>query len=480
MQYEYSTFSTSVTVSELGVEFYEFDDNYCENYFCSTSANILSSMEEDTDVEPELLDLPLLQAEDKPQVKDRCKIVLLAFTLLGFTTLFPWNFFITANDYWMYKFRNVSENILDPYEKTELQASFSSYLSIASNIPTLIMLSVNTVLVNRLPQELRNGCSLVAMVLIFMITVALAKVNTDGWQIGFFVLTMVTVVAVNVAAALFQGGIIGLVSLFPPAYMHGLVTGQAVGGIFAAIAQIIALAGHLEPLVSGFGFFLCAVIVLLVALFSYLGVHKMVFFKHHTECTTKISKKMSLMTESDPHLSFLELFKQVWPEAVSIIMVFWASLSVYPPVMVLVVSMNHGSGSVWTGRFFIPLTSFLLFNIGDFSGRIIGGWLTIPSNFRYTLLSLTFLRVAFVPLFMLCNAHPRNNLPVIFDSDLYYISFTVVFSVTNGYFFSNAMMHAPKQVSQRFREQVGSMMVMCLGVGLALGSVSSIALVKML
>ncbi|XP_022254302.1 equilibrative nucleoside transporter 3-like [Limulus polyphemus] len=445
MQYEYSTFSTSVTQSELDVEFYEFDNNYCENYFCSTSATSSSRMEEDTDVEPASQDVPLLNTEDIAEPKDRCKIVLLTFTLLGFTTLFPWNFFITANDYWIYKFRNVSEKVLDPCEKTELQASFASYLSIASNIPTLIMLSVNTALVNRLPQELRNGCSLVAMVIIFIITVALTKVNTDGWQLGFFALTMVTVVAVNVAAAVFQGGIIGLVSLFPPAYMHGLVTGQAVGGIFAAIAQIIALAGHIEPLVSGFGFFLCAVIVLLITLFSYLGVHRMEFFVYHTECTTKISKKMSSLTESDPHLSFFEICRQFYMR-----------------------------------RFFIPVTSFLLFNIGDFSGRIIGGWLTIPPKFRLTLLSLTCLRVAFVPLFMLCNAHPRNNLPVIFDSDVYYISFVAVFSVTNGYFFSNAMMHAPKQVSQRFREQVGSMMVMCLGLGLALGSVSSIALVKML
>lgn len=70
----------------------------------------------------------------------------MAFLLIGISTLMPWNIFITATDYWMYKFRDVNETHTDiPHpNKTELQFFFTSYLSISSNVPFLLMLIVNS------------------------------------------------------------------------------------------------------------------------------------------------------------------------------------------------------------------------------------------------------------------------------------------------------------------------------------------------
>lgn len=101
------------------------------------------------------------------------------FYLLGINTLIPWSFFITADDvssvtfffscsqntvacitsffqYWMYKFREIhdnSTNLTHTYakleQKTDLQASFTSYLSVASALPNTLFLIINAFISKR-------------------------------------------------------------------------------------------------------------------------------------------------------------------------------------------------------------------------------------------------------------------------------------------------------------------------------------------
>ena len=105
------------------------------------------------------------------------------FYLLGINTLIPWSFFITADDvsyeyilllciadnmgvylsplflqYWMYKFREVHENSTRNYslnhaenleKRTDLQASFTSYLSVASALPNTFFLIINAFISKR-------------------------------------------------------------------------------------------------------------------------------------------------------------------------------------------------------------------------------------------------------------------------------------------------------------------------------------------
>lgn len=50
---------------------------------------------------------------------------------------------------------------------------------------------------------------------------------------------------------------------------------------------------------------------------------------------------------------------------------FTVTLGCFPAVTVLVVSTGAASGSAWTNVYFIPVVCFLLFNIGDWVGRIM-------------------------------------------------------------------------------------------------------------
>uniref|UniRef100_A0A6M2E1F7 Equilibrative nucleoside transporter n=1 Tax=Amblyomma tuberculatum TaxID=48802 RepID=A0A6M2E1F7_9ACAR len=89
-------------------------------------------------------------------------------------------------------------------------------------------------------------------------------------------------------------------------------------------------------------------------------------------------------------------------------------------------------------------------------------------------------RVVFIPLFLLCNAYPRYNLPVVFESDTAFVILMVLFSVSNGYLVTPALTHASKSTPTENQEMAGSMAAVFLGLGLLLGSVSSYGTVKLL
>ena len=84
---------------------------------------------------------PLIENEEQienvdrrpPPPKDEYQKVYLVFFLLGMGTLLPWNFFISLNSFWDYKFRNVSaDNQTGPegeQDQTDLQKEFTSMLA---------------------------------------------------------------------------------------------------------------------------------------------------------------------------------------------------------------------------------------------------------------------------------------------------------------------------------------------------------------
>ena len=58
---------------------------------------------------------------------------------------------------------------------------------------------------------------------------------------------------------------------------------------------------------------------------------------------------------------------------------------------------------------------------------------------------LAVLRVAFIPLFMVCNIRPdyRKYLPVVLDSDWWPAVLTVGLGLTNGYIGTLSMLYGP-------------------------------------
>ena len=153
--------------------------------------------------------------------KDNYNLVYLVFVLVGITTLLPWNFFISLNNFWDYKFRNVSQIATTTAKNgtvptpTQLQKDFTSYLAISSTVPNAIFVIINAGYGQRFSLSKRLTYSLSMMIVMFTAITALAFIDTDAWQKTFLVILLTLVVIVNINSAIFQGGSFGMAGKFP-------------------------------------------------------------------------------------------------------------------------------------------------------------------------------------------------------------------------------------------------------------------------
>ncbi|XP_014368858.2 equilibrative nucleoside transporter 4 [Papilio machaon] len=159
--------------------------------------------------------------------------------------------------------------------------------------------------------------------------------------------------------------------------------------------------------------------------------------------------------------------RAIYPYMVSIGLVYFTTLSLYPGIASEVPSCRLGS---W-----MPIILMSAFNSFDFIGKIAAAW---PYEWsRSQLLMASGLRLLLVPLMLLCAA-PRHSPHIV--GDMYPILFSVVLGFTNGLFGSVPMILAPSRVGREHREIAGNMMTLSYNGGLLSGSLVSYLLLSML
>ncbi|GFY56129.1 equilibrative nucleoside transporter 3 [Trichonephila inaurata madagascariensis] len=352
--------------------------------------------------------------------------------LFGITSLLPWNFFIQANDYWMYRFRNVSAPF-DPTteDKTHLQAIFSSYLAIASKVPYVIFLLVNAYISNKLQPSKRIQWPLMAMIILFLFTTLIVFVDTDSSQTTFFAVTITIVIAINAMCGFVQGGGTGIAGSLPKKYMGYNVNGMALGGMLASVAQILSLLGNTKPEHSAFFYFTTATVFLCITFVFFRLTLRSELYNFYMSKQTSMMKKKDATTEDRKKASNWEIFKQIWVYAISIVFVFWVSLAVLPAVVVLVVSTST-EHTIWTA---------------------------IKMQVHY---------------------FTSNHFTICIYSSPHALQRTSPISSTGGYLCTIVLTQGPKQVKEEHHELAGSQLALFLGIGLMLGSVTSYGLVVLL
>nr|XP_033792485.1 equilibrative nucleoside transporter 1 [Geotrypetes seraphini]XP_033792486.1 equilibrative nucleoside transporter 1 [Geotrypetes seraphini]XP_033792488.1 equilibrative nucleoside transporter 1 [Geotrypetes seraphini]XP_033792489.1 equilibrative nucleoside transporter 1 [Geotrypetes seraphini]XP_033792490.1 equilibrative nucleoside transporter 1 [Geotrypetes seraphini]XP_033792491.1 equilibrative nucleoside transporter 1 [Geotrypetes seraphini]XP_033792492.1 equilibrative nucleoside transpo len=444
---------------------------------------------------------------------DRYKAVWLIFFTLGLGTLLPWNFFMTATMYF-------TERLADPTNGTTLdrsavnittsepisnisipkqnylQAKFNNVMTLCAMLPLLIFTCLNSFLHQRISQKVRILGSLVAILVVFMLTALFVKISFE--PLTFFILTMIKIVCINCFGAILQGSLFGMAGLLPASYTTPIMSGQGLAGTFAAFAMICAITSGSELEESAFGYFITACVVILLAIVAYIALPKLEFFRHHVvkdttsqsnEANAEHETKINLMNkgEENPYgkdgvlsrndsgdkknLSVIVIFTKLWLMALSVCLVFTVTIGVFPAVTADAKSTVAGS-SAWNG-YFIPVSCFLLFNLCDWAGRSLTAICMWPGKDSYLLHILVIARLIFIPLFMLCNVHPRQYLPVFLEHDAYYILIMIVFAFSNGYLASLCMCFGPKKVLPHEAETAGAIMAFFLSLGLALGAAFS-------
>nr|CAA60381.1 HNP36 protein [Mus musculus] len=317
---------------------------------------------------------------------------------------------------------------------------------------------------------------------------------------------MASVWFINSFCAVLQGSLFGQLGTMPSTYSTLFLSGQGLAGIFAALAMLMSLASGVDAQTSALGYFITPCVGILLSIVCYLSLPHLKFARYYLteklsqaptqELETKAellqadekngvpispqqaSPTLDLDPEKEPEPeepqkpgkpSVFVVFRKIWLTALCLVLVFTVTLSVFPAITAMVTTSSNSPGK-W-GLFFNPICCFLLFNVMDWLGRSLTSYFLWPDEDSQQLLPLLVcLRFLFVPLFMLCHVPQHARLPIIFRQDAYFITFMLLFAVSNGYLVSLTMCLAPRQVLPHEREVAGALMTFFLALGLSCGA----------
>ncbi|KAM7394767.1 hypothetical protein PAMP_021552 [Pampus punctatissimus] len=426
---------------------------------------------------------------------DRGQAVGVIIFVLGLGTLLPWNFFMTASQY--FNGRLAPPNITANHTSgvTTKDYNYDSWMALLSQLPLLLFTLLNSFLHQWVKQSLRVAFSFITIFLLFSLTAALVHVPMQPDT--FFSVTMATIWFINIG-------------LFPSRYSSLFMSGQGLAGIFAALAMLCSIMSNADKNLSALGYFITPCVATLVTLLCYLLLPHLEFARYYLNRSQSVKQETSqelLSTEkkllnnnekdmeangkfnsepeeSQERLSVLAVFKKIWLMALCVTCVFAVTLSVFPVITVRVQTV-YKDNAAWD-KVFTCVCCFIVFNAMDLVGRSVPSFIQWPSKesvlFPFAVLS----RLVFIPLLMLCNVQ-NSNLTVLFSHDCIFVTIMALFSFSNGYLACLCIAYAPHLViavkmemlvRSKDCETAGSLMTFFLVLGLALGASFSFLLGK--
>uniref|UniRef100_A0A8D2Q599 Solute carrier family 29 member 2 n=1 Tax=Varanus komodoensis TaxID=61221 RepID=A0A8D2Q599_VARKO len=384
--------------------------------------------------------------------------------------------------------------------------NFGNWLALLSQLPLLLFTLLNSLLYPCIPDKVRILGSLAGILVLFVLTATLVRVEMPPAR--FFSITMASVWFINSFCAILQGSLFGQLGSFPQSYSTVFLSGQGMAGTFATTAMLLSLASGLDAQTSALSYFVTPCVGTLISIVCYLVLPYKVrrgsfvrprghgkardgplrvrsgdanqllfspqdFARHHLDK----SREEEPVCELEMKTGLLSPGQWIWQLALSIILVFSITLSVFPAITASVSTVSENK--TWQ-KFFTPVCCFLLFNIMDWLGRSATSYFSWPEKHLRLLPGVVGLRLFLVPLFLFCNVSPRASLPLLFRQDAWFVLFMLVFSLSNGYFVSLSMCLAPKQVQPHESELAGAIMTFFLALGLSCGAGLSFALKALL
>ena len=157
--------------------------------------------------------------------------------------------------------------------------------------------------------------------------------------------------------------------------------------------------------------------------------------------------------------------------AVALFWTYFVTLALFPVWTSQLHSVHRcrNDRSRFTNDLFTPMT-FVVFNTGDFLGRVLAAKLPLLKPVHLTMASLG--RVVFFVLFCLCAARDSALGPIVIQSDVYSYAVQIIFAVSNGVLNSQCFLHAALPVGQ-VQGKVSEILNLALSLGLLVGSLAS-------
>ena len=377
--------------------------------------------------------------------------------------------FLAANPYFQRRFER-NDNLL---------RNFQSAIMSVSTLGNLGSMIVLTKLQARANYPHRIVTSLVLNIVVFTL-LALSTKLFLGISAGvYFAFLMVMVLSASLAAGLCQNGVFAYVAGFGrEEYTQGIMTGQGIAGVLPCIAQIVSVLSvppkkeHVDGApqqssTSAFAYFLTASVISAVALLAFFYLQR----EHSSRVRLDEVDATSVATERKS-IPLTHLFKKLTWLASAVFLTFVVTMF-FPVFTQKITSVRDPDSAhrLFQPATFIPL-GFLFWNVGDLLGRMGPALPAIRlTAYPKILFLFSIARVAFIPLYLLCNIDGKG---AAVSSDLFYLFVVqLLFGVTNGYLGSSCMMGFVEWVDTDEAEAAGGFMSLCLVGGLTVGSFMS-------
>nr|CAH7753231.1 unnamed protein product [Callosobruchus chinensis] len=344
--------------------------------------------------------LPTKTSLDVP--KDTFHLVKILFFFYGLNSMLPISFFMVANDYWMYKFRNTTYDNWDPYHRTPLQIYYHSVLGIVKAVPVMIVSLLAAKYIHKIHLRPRLLYSTFVACVMFVSLTLFVFIDTDDWQFIFLIIIAIIMTVLSVAGVIFRLSHTRLLARFPILYMKFDMYGSGCSSLFSIFLQIISLAIGNDPISRASIFFVCGTAVVILTFILALASEHLSFYR------------------------FKELLRSgfcIWPCIVQFLIIIGAMLGT-ASVTNLIVSEYYGNGNSWNEKYFVPVVTFLIPTLADFFGKYTAKPLMTRKNAKWFVLATVLEALTFSPLYFFCNAPTatKRQIPILLPHDWQYVT----------------------------------------------------------
>lgn len=378
----------------------------------------------------------------------------MTFLSIGIALLWPWNCLLNSSPYFqanMFHDNTIYSNIY-----TSTMMSTSTITSVVSNI-WLLTWQHNYV------KRIIRGLIIQAGIFIILCILILHDSTLSLWF--KFVFIMISTFISSIGTAMTQNGTMAMSNMLGTQFNQAVMVGQAIAGVISSLMLFLI---SLLKQSSGIDF---NGILIYFNTTTVISLMSIILYKFSTIHDYDLQTNL-LEDELDSNIPFMVLFYKLKYLVLSIFITF--SITVLFPIFAVNTFVARLPIS---NESYIPMI-FLIWNLGDLSGRIISDYPFFQSS-RVTPVKIfvySLLRIGMVPIFFIFNVRGSSKIKSQLLLDLFYIMWQFLFGITNGNIISLSFMKVRSQLSKdKERKAAGAFTNIFVSTGLAFGSIISYA-----
>ncbi|KAL1509598.1 hypothetical protein ABEB36_004309 [Hypothenemus hampei] len=379
--------------------------------------------------------------------KDKYSICRLLFFLLGVCMYLPLTFLSGANNFWLHKFRNVTDTTNSAENRTTLQINYSSVNLSVSTVCNLVFGVFNITLSHRIKILHRVFVGLIIETFVFFIYTISVEINTDNVQLLYFIFVIASYGVLSATNTVVISAGNNYFTRFPVAYMYITQLGQGSAGLIGNLLNIFSISVfHSDIEKATLLYFIIGSVIYLSTVILFSIERRTEFFQHWSHAVRE---------ETDKKWHSIKEIKNVIYKIRDLLIILGIILinliTTNVSVMPLVVSELDDTDSVWASKliflnwlcfsfistlletYFSPVLTYLLYNVCNLIGRLVcvGVKNKLSETTYFRILNLGLIVV--VPFIWLCNAQPKHHIPLLFPHDYQYAILMVVNGLLSGF-----------------------------------------------